>query len=121
MNTTLSGIAVISLIAAILLMGVSPHQFTSAQAELRPLLPPMLQEDIAVRFAMDKYVWDYSVPLIARRQYMRSLVFETFSIGLITIFVAIEGTALWSIAFASVFLIGVTHTLVRWIKYRERL
>src|SRR5437773_733449 len=90
--TLLSGSSAILLLAAFLLLAAAAHQFMSALAEVRPYLPPLLREEVAARFALDKYIWDKAVPSRARRRYMRSLVYGSIGCGLIAIVLLSEKT-----------------------------
>jgi ammonia channel protein AmtB len=100
---------------------VAGSQWWSAFAKVELTLPEQFRDRRSARIAMDTYVWNSGVPVKARRQYLRYMVFATVGLGLIAGAVLSRGNLLPAVLFAGVALLFAVQALQRWIKYRELL
>jgi len=61
-------------------LGFSGYYFQMAVEQARPILPAPLQDEFAVRFALDRFIWSGKAAAPARRSYLRSHVFGCIAI-----------------------------------------
>jgi hypothetical protein len=113
MNTLAITAAIIFLIFAALL-------WRAALEEIRPKIPPQFRDEYKIRFALDGYIWDPSMPVSARRKYIGAQICISIACAAVGVFMFIQGTFTAAMAFAAVSILGAVLILLRCFKYRER-
>jgi len=100
-------------------LGLSGYYFQMAIEQARPILPAPLQDEFAVRFALDRFIWSGKAAAPARRSYLRSHVFGCIAFFGMAALVASSDSApiaVWLFAGVTVFALAVT--LRAWSRYR---
>jgi hypothetical protein len=113
--------AIIFGFAAVFLL-IAGTEGMSAHERARVHFPTQFRDGELARYAMDTFVWMPAlVPRAIRRQYLRSFIFASVSVGLLSLFFFMQGEIFGSLTFAIVFTVMTTQSITRWFKYRRLL
>ena len=100
---------------------ISGTLYFSALTQAKPFFPAALHDDLTMRFAMDSFIWERSVPVRLRRNYLLSLVFGGLGIASIAIGAYLEKSLMLAMVFGCMSLGTFLAILIKWRRYRDRL
>jgi hypothetical protein len=108
------------LVAALLFLAMGISFFFRTFLRLRETFPVVFN-DLTTTYLVDTYVWDPLVPSTVRREY-----FLHFGCGVIfgcafTALFVLDERPVPAVLFGAISAFGVIATLIRWIKYRDRI
>jgi hypothetical protein len=92
----------------------------SALEEIRPKIPPAFRDEYQIRFALDGFIWERSMPVRARRKYILSQACISAASATMGLFMLFEGPLAAVVAFFAVSFLLAVLTFLRWFKYRDR-
>ena len=110
-------ISLLILAAAGIELGLSGYYFVSASNAARPWLPQPLQQEMRGRFALDRFIWDGTVPTPVRRQYLLSHVFACVGLGNLAILALTRGPLIGGLMFAAIAAFALVDCWLCWRKY----
>jgi uncharacterized membrane protein YidH (DUF202 family) len=105
-------------IAALL---VGANRFFAVYRQVASRIPLQFQDVSIGGLAVKEFVWDTSVPVSARRQFLASLVLLAAALALMGGAAFLYGQPLGGVAFGGFSAFYVVSTVRMWIKHRDLL
>jgi hypothetical protein len=110
-----------ALIAGILFSVMSASFFFRTFLRVREKFPVVFKEGYVMSYLVDAYVWDPLVPSTVRREYFLYLSCAVVAGGSFASLFILDESPVPAVLFGAVSALGVIQTLIRWVKYRDRL
>jgi hypothetical protein len=114
-------VSALLLLISILFLGFAAHQWMAAIGQVEPTLPLEYRDGPLQRVAFGTYVWNASVPALARRRYLRSLYAMSISFLLIAVAVFVGEQLVPAVLFAGLAAADAAYATISLIKYRALL
>ena len=108
-----------TLATAALELGLASYYANAAWRGARLWLPAQVQRHAAQRFALDRYIFRYSVPAAARRQFLLAHVFASVGFACLTVLAFAQAPLTGGLTFAAVTALAFYQTVVCWQKLRR--